>query len=97
MVWMDFPSHSTVIVLHERIGFPSISTVQEPQLAWSQPILVPVRPSVSRRVCDRVSDGPTPPCRFPTVNSCFAPFTVRVMNSLCAIVLLLLSLCPKIY
>ena len=36
-------------MVHDFTGTPSTSTVQAPQLVVSQPMWVPVRPSVSRR------------------------------------------------
>ena len=74
MVTTLFLSHSMVRVIHDSIGSPSIRTVQLQQPPWSQAILVPVKPSVSLRVCASVSEGLI---SLPSVSSCSLPFTVR--------------------
>src|SRR5437764_5044476 len=49
-------------VRHELTRRPSSSTVQAPHCPWSQPFLLPVRFSCSRRASSRVVQGATSIC-----------------------------------
>src|SRR5580700_5508558 len=48
MVVTDFPAIELTGVTHERMGFPSRSTVQAPHCAMPHPYFVPVNPAASR-------------------------------------------------
>src|SRR5580700_856191 len=48
MVVTDFPAIELTGVTHERMGFPSSSTVQAPHCAMPHPYFVPVNPAASR-------------------------------------------------
>ena len=65
------PSAWTASIVQDFTGVPSRSTVQAPQLVVSQPMCVPVSPSVSRRKCTSRS-------RVSTSTECAAPLTVTV-------------------
>ena len=49
MVVTDVPSAWTASIVHDFTDSPSTCTVQAPHDEVSQPMLVPVRPSCSRR------------------------------------------------
>ncbi len=68
---ISVPSVWTANIVHDFTGTPSTSTVQAPQLVVSQPMCVPVRPSVSRRKW-------TSRRRFSTSCEREAPLTVTV-------------------
>ena len=85
--WLLEPtSHSTVRTMQEGTGFPSISTVQEPQAPLSHPIFVPVRPSVSLNVWASVWEGATARTFSPTVKSKGSPLMFSVIVSILSFV-----------
>src|SRR5215467_6922662 len=59
MVVTVAPSFMIASVKHELMRFPSTNTVHAPHWPWSQPFLVPVRSSRSRRTSSRVVQGST--------------------------------------
>src|SRR5215211_5612886 len=75
------PFACTAKTVQDLAGVPSSSTVQAPQLVVSQPMWVPVRPTVSRRKCASSIRGSTSAERG-------SPFTVtstrRVIGLVCA-------------
>src|SRR5687767_11568338 len=62
MVVTFFPATALTGVTHERIGSPSMCTVQAPHNAMPQPYLVPVSPSESRSTQSRGVSGSTSAC-----------------------------------
>ena len=72
MVVISRPSAATASCRQETARRPSSSTVQAPHWPWSQPFLVPVRSSRSRRASSRV-------VRWSTDSVCFSPLMFRVM------------------
>src|SRR6202035_3210958 len=55
---------------HERIGWPSTSTVQAPHRGMPQPYLVPVKPSTSRSTqSSGMSSGTKTSCSVPLTSS----------------------------
>ncbi len=72
MVVTSLPSACTASTLQDFTLVPSRWTVQAPQLLVSQPITVPVLPSLSRRYC-------TSSIRGSTSSETFVPSTVRLI------------------
>src|SRR4051812_11774817 len=57
MVVISFFDASEIIVMHDRVAFPSISTVQAPHWPSPQPYLVPVMSRSSRNTLSRLRSG----------------------------------------
>ena len=70
MVVICLPSAALTGNEQERVGTPSICTVQAPHCAMPQPYLVPVRPTFSRIAHSRGVSGATS-------TSYVLPFTLR--------------------
>ena len=74
------PSHSTVSVEQDSVGFPSTSTVHPPQPPSLHGRFVPVRSSRSRIVSTSVSDSGTSPFADPIRNIRGFPLTVILIS-----------------
>src|SRR5690242_18189740 len=86
MVVTFLPATAETGVTHERMGEPSMCTVQAPQSVMPHPNLVPVRPSVSRSTQrSGMAAGASTDCGLPlrvNLTAGMKPSVVRVYQSI---------------